>query len=339
VSDFNSQTYVCINGHVGAASLYSGFALPSNCKLQIWIKDLTSKMHFLMIFRRIAFAILFFALLPTATLLRAQTEHISTNGQNDVPDAPVPAGQQQDPPTATAPAETSDPPVTTTPKKSQHDQAAEDLKKEEKQRILGIMPDFNMMNNADAPPLSPKQKFHLFWKSSTDPYVFFVSAFVAGYGQAQDSNPGYGQGVQGYFKRFGASYADTFDGNLWGNAILPVWWHEDPRYFRKGTGSGGSRMLHAALSTVWCRRDNGTWGPNYANVAGNFIGGAISNLYYPSENRGAGLVFSNGLTVTAEGAIGAQLVEFWPDILRHYRNKKIKQAEAQNLSADTASEK
>jgi hypothetical protein len=302
-------------------------------------------MHFLMIFRRIAFAISFVALLPTATLLRAQTEHISTASQNnDVPDAPVPAGQQQEPPTATAPAPapvtTPDSPATTSaPKKSQYDQAAEDLKKEEKQRILGIMPDFNMMNNADAPPLSPKQKFHLFWKSSTDPYVFFVSAFVAGYGQAQDSNPGYGQGAEGYFKRFGASYADTFDGNLWGNAILPVWWHEDPRYFRKGTGSGGSRMLHAALSTVWCRRDNGTWGPNYANVAGNFIGGAISNLYYPAENRGAGLVFSNGLTVTAEGAIGAQLVEFWPDILRHYRNKKMKQADAQTLPGETASQK
>jgi hypothetical protein len=98
-------------------------------------------------------------------------------------------------------------------------------------------------------------------------------------------------------------------------------------------------MLHAALSTVWCRRDNGTWGPNYANVAGNIIGGAISTAYYPAEDRGAALVFTNGLTVTAEGAIGAQLVEFWPDILRHYRNKKNKQADAQNPPADTASQK
>ena len=163
--------------------------------------------------------------------------------------------------------------------KSQREQAAEDLKIEEHQRILGIVPDFNMMDNAMAPPLSPKQKFHLFWKSTTDPYAFFVAGFVAGYGQANNSNPGYGQGAEGYFKRFGASYADAFDGNLWGNAILPVWWHEDPRYFRKGTGSVKGRMLHAALSTVWCRRDDGTWGPNYANVVGNMIGGAISNVY------------------------------------------------------------
>ena len=221
--------------------------------------------------------------------------------------------------------------------KSQREQAAEDLKIEEHQRILGIVPDFNMMDNAMAPPLSPKQKFHLFWKSTTDPYAFFVAGFVAGYGQANNSNPGYGQGAEGYFKRFGASYADAFDGNLWGNAILPVWWHEDPRYFRKGTGSVKGRMLHAALSTVWCRRDDGTWGPNYANVVGNMIGGAISNVYYPKEDRGANLVFGNALTVTAEGAVGAQLVEFWPDIVRHYRNKKLKQANAQNTPVDTES--
>jgi len=250
--------------------------------------------------------------------------------QSDVPDAPAPASQNQP---------SADSSSITPPPKSQRDQAAEDLKKEEKQRILGIMPDFNMIDNASAPPLSPKQKFHLFWKSSTDPYVFFVAGVVAGYGQAKNSNPGFGQGAEGYFKRFGASYADTFDGNLWGNAILPVWWHEDPRYFRKGTGSVKSRMLHAALSTVWCRRDNGTWGPNYANVTGNFVGGAISYLYYPKEDRDPGLFLTNGLTVTAEGAIGAQLVEFWPDILRHYRNKKNKQAALQNSPADTGSQK
>lgn len=277
-------------------------------------------MHYFIIPRRIALTASLFTLLLSAPSLKAQKMHASVLA--GIPDAPLPANQQQ------TPAASS-----TTPQ-SQRDQAAEDLKKEEKQRILGIMPDFNMMNNAQAPPLSPGQKFHLFFKSSTDPYVFFVSAFVAGVGQAKDSNPGYGQGAAGYFKRFGASYADTFDGNLWGNAILPVWLHEDPRYFRKGTGSAGSRILHAALSTIWCRRDDGTWGPNYSNVGGNIISGAISNTYYPQADRGVGLVFSNAFTVTAEGAIGAQLVEFWPDIVRHYRNKKHSQADIQDQPAD-----
>ncbi|HYK35469.1 hypothetical protein [Alloacidobacterium sp.] len=255
------------------------------------------------------------------SILVSLTGHtVSAQTPPDVPDAPA----------------SGNPPKISQPK-SQHDQAAEDLKREEHQRILGIVPDFNMMDNAKAPPLSPGQKFHLFWKSTTDPYAFFVAGFVAGYGQANNSNPGYGQGAAGYFKRYGAAYTDAFDGNLWGNAILPVWWREDPRYFRKGTGSTGRRVLHAALSTVWCRRDNGTWGPNYANVTGNMIGGAISNLYYPKEDRGPELVFGNALTVTAEGAIGAQLVEFWPDIVRHYRNKKSKQASAQSPSSDAES--
>ena len=279
---------------------------------------------FLTIFRQISLACcIAFSSLGSLTLL-AQT-------QSDVPDAPAPAGQSQ--------AMLSDPstvPPASQPK-SQREQAAEDLKREEKQRILGIVPDFNMMDNALAPPLSSKQKFHLFWKSATDPYAFFVAGFVAGYGQANNSNPGYGQGAEGYFKRYGAAYADAFDGNLWGNAILTSWWHEDPRYFRKGTGSIKGRMLHAAESTVWCRRDNGTWGPNYANVMGNMVGGAISNLYYPKEDRGPELVFGNALTVTAEGAIGAQLVEFWPDILRHYREKKARQVAAQSMPVDTES--
>jgi hypothetical protein len=220
--------------------------------------------------------------------------------------------------------------------KSQQDQAADDLKREEKQRILGIMPEFNMMDNAQAPPLSARQKFHLFWKSSTDPFVFLITGMDAGISQAEDDFPEYGQGAEGYFKRFGASYADSFDGNLWGNAILPVLLHEDPRYFRMGSGPVGRRILHAALSTVWCRRDNGTWGPNYANVGGNIIGGAIANTYYPESDRGLGLTFGRALTVTAEGAIGAQLIEFWPDISRKYFHKRS-HADSTVASQDRAS--
>ncbi|HZU09769.1 MAG TPA: hypothetical protein VFA02_07680 [Pseudacidobacterium sp.] len=206
--------------------------------------------------------------------------------------------------------------------KSQQDEAAEELKREEKQRILGVVPNFNTVNSGDAAALTPKQKLHLFWKSSTDPFVFVAAAADAGISQAEDDFPGYGQGAEGYFKRFGASYADTFDGNLWGNAILPIVLHEDPRYFRKGTGPVMGRILYAAKTNVWSRRDNGTWGPNYANIAGNFIAGGISNLYYPSSDRGPGLTVQRALTVTAEGALGSLLVEFWPDVSHKLFKKK-----------------
>ena len=165
-----------------------------------------------------------------------------------------------------------------------------DLKKAEHQRILGVMPEFNAVNHPeDLPPLTPKQKFGLMWKSSTDGFIFALDAIVAGIGQAKDSNPGYGQGAQGYFKRFGASYADTFDGNFWGNAVLTSALDEDPRYFREGEDySPLHRALYSAATAVWCRRDSGTWGPNYANVLGNLISGGISNLYYPAADRGSG---------------------------------------------------
>jgi hypothetical protein len=265
-----------------------------------------------------------------------------------LPDAPAPqqtssssAGDSQTPqqtpasqPAATQPSQQTQP---TAPPKTET--SAEVLKREEKQRILGVVPNFNMVESADnVPPLTPGQKFHLMYKSSVDPFVFVTDAFVAGIGQARDTNDGttvtvnpdgtttttrwgFGQGAQGYFKRFGASYADTVDGNLWGNAILPILFKEDPRYFRMGTGTFTHRFLYSASTTVWCRRDSGTWGPNYANVLGNFVSGGISNLYYPSQSGGFGQTMYGAATVTAEGTIGAEFVEFWPDISRRLFKK------------------
>ena len=200
--------------------------------------------------------------------------------------------------------------------------SADVLKQEERQRILGVVPNFNTVeSSAGVPSLSPGQKFHLMYKSSVDPFVFVADAFVAGISQARNSNPGFGQGAEGYFKRFGASYLDSADGNLWGNAILPIIFKEDPRYFRLGAGTFTHRFLYSAATTVWCKRDNGTWGPNYANVLGNFISGGISNAYYPAADRGFGQTVDGALTVTAEGVIGAEFVEFWPDISRHLFKK------------------
>ena len=200
--------------------------------------------------------------------------------------------------------------------------SADMLKQEERQRILGVMPNFNTVeSSAGVPSLSPGQKFHLMFKSSIDPFVFVADGFVAGLSQARNTNPGFGQGAEGYFKRFGASYLDTADGNLWGNAILPILFKEDPRYLRLGSGSFTHRFLYSAGTTIWCRRDNGSWGPNYANVLGNFISGGISNAYYPAADRGFGETVDGALTVTAEGIVGAEFVEFWPDISRHLFKK------------------
>jgi len=223
----------------------------------------------------------------------------------------------------------------------------EQLKQEEHQRVFGVMAAFNTTVNRDAPPLTSGQKFQLFFRSQTDPWPFALTAVVAGFGQATDDHEEYGQGFQGYAKRYGAAYGDAFIGNFFGNAVLTSLWHEDPRYFQKGTGSFTNRALWAATSTVWCKRDNGSWGPNYANLIGNLIGSAIANVYYPASERTATDTVTRSLTVSAEGIVGSEVIEFWPDIVRHYeKNHAAKlarkaaqqdaQAAAQSVSRATA---
>lgn len=187
--------------------------------------------------------------------------------------------------------------------------------------MLGVFPSFNMSNIPDAVAMTPKQKFELAFKSATDPVTFVIAAADAGISQWSNDYAGYGQGAEGYFKRWGASYADTFDGDILGNALFPVLFHQDPRYFRKAVGSKKGRLWYAILTTVRAKGDNGHWQPNFSNVLGNLAAGGISNLYYPSTDPGASLTFERAFTVTAEGALGAIFLEFWPDVSHHFRKK------------------
>jgi len=194
--------------------------------------------------------------------------------------------------------------------------AAEELREQEHQRVLGVVPNFNTSNVKDAEPLSPGQKFDLAAKGAFDPFTFALSGLDAGLSQAENDFPEYRQGAVGYAKRFGASYADSFTSTMIGSALLPMLLKQDPRYFRKGTGSFASRLTYALLSEVKCKNDNGKWALNYSNLLGNVAAGGISNLYYPSADRGVGLTFGRAATLTAEGAIGAAFFEFWPNISR-----------------------
>lgn len=208
---------------------------------------------------------------------------------------------------------------------TQQQRSEEALKAEEKQRMLGIMPAFNAVEGGAAEPLTPHGKFELWYKSAIDPFTFVTAGIDAGIEQAQNSYPEYHQGFVGFAKRYGASYADNVDGNFWGNAVLPILFKQDPRYFRLGHGTFKRRLGYSVISVVRCKGDNGKWEPSYGNVLGNLIGGAISNAYYPASDRGVGLTLERGFTVTAEGAIGALAYEFYPDAIaylkrRHTRN-------------------
>jgi hypothetical protein len=185
------------------------------------------------------------------------------------------------------------------------------VKQQEKQRVLGFIPNFYVSYIPNAAPLPPKRKFELAWKSARDPFTFVAVGFVAGMNQAGDRWGGYGQGAQGYAKRFGATYADVFAGTFIGGAILPSLLKQDPRYFYKGRGTKRSRILYALGNSVICKGDNGHWQPNYSNIGGNLAAGGISNLYYPARDRnGVGLVFSNALIRLGETAVANIFQEF-----------------------------
>ena len=185
--------------------------------------------------------------------------------------------------------------------------AEEQVKLEERQRVFGFIPNFYVAYDHDAVPLTTKLKFKLALKASTDPVIFAAVALTAGAEQAGDT-PNYGQGAKGYGQRMGALYTNGFADIMVGEGILPTLLHQDPRYFYQGTGTKRSRAFHALSNPFILKGDNGKWEPNYSNVGGDLAAGAISNIYYPQSNRGAGIVFENAL-IAAGGRMANGLVQ------------------------------
>lgn len=175
---------------------------------------------------------------------------------------------------------------------SSHEIATQQLKAEEQQRILRFIPNTNVTYEPHAEPLTARMKFHLAYKSLTNPVFVARTAAWAGVQQARDNPSGWRQGAEGYEKRLGAGFVDATTGSLITNAILPSLLHQDPRYFYQGTGTKWSRARHAMLATFICKGDNGVWQPNYSQLGGDLIGYSLSTAYYPSSDRTAGHVFS-----------------------------------------------
>jgi hypothetical protein len=194
---------------------------------------------------------------------------------------------------------------------SREEIATAEVKLEEKQRVLGVIPNFYVVYDANPVPLSPRQKFSLAWRDSIDPVTFLSAGFFAGIEQAQNTFRGYGQGATGYAKRFGADYTDGFSGDMLGGALFPSLLHQDPRYYYKGRGSIASRALYAMAMALVCKGDNGHWQFDYSAVAGNLAAGGISNLYYPASDRGSFSVIATSTAIgMGEDAIGNLFQEF-----------------------------
>jgi hypothetical protein len=197
------------------------------------------------------------------------------------------------------------------------------LKQQEKQRVLGIVPNSYVSYVPDAAPLTAKQKFQLAWRSVSDPVTMLGVGALAGIQQATSDYGGLGQEAGGYGKRFSSAYATLVTRSFISDAVLASLFKQDPRYFYQGTAATGSRLEHALSHAIMRKGDNGRWQPNYSGIIGSFANAGLSSLYYPESDRSGGLVVQNALVGIAGRAVGGIFQEF---VLRKFTSHANSQA-------------
>jgi hypothetical protein len=256
--------------------------------------------------------------------------------------ATVCPGQSAPPIPTSDPAQSAQPPATTPPKQDkpvdqpsapgnaqdQDSPVQPDTEKKKDDRMFYVMPNYLTVDGqSQVKPISWKEKFAISAKGTFDPYEFVIVGVVAGIRQAENSYPAFGQGAEGYAKRYGAAFADQVDGNLMVGGVFPTILKTDPRYFRLGTGRLGHRFGYAISRVLVTRKDSGGSMFNIPEIAGNATAIAISNVYYPASDRSFASSFSGWTVQMGIDAFGNELKEFWPDIhgylqKRHARKQK-----------------
>lgn len=192
-------------------------------------------------------------------------------------------------------------------------------------RLFGVIPNYTTVENEDQfGPLGAKGKFRMAADSDFDPYTFPFVGFIALIGQAQNSEPSYGQGFQGYAKRYGTSYGDATIGTTMTVAVFPTLLRQDPRYFQLGEGSVLRRTEYAISRIFITRSDGGSKQFNASEIAGNLVAAGISNAYHPPEDRTLGNTLSVWGTDIMWDTVSNVAKEFWPDIRRKvFKNKRL----------------
>jgi hypothetical protein len=201
-----------------------------------------------------------------------------------------------------------------------------DTEKKKNDRMFYVMPNYLTVDGqSQVAPVSWKEKFAMAAKGSFDPYEFTIIGVVAGIRQAENSDPAFGQGTKGYAKRYGAAFADQVDGNVMVGGVFPTILKIDPRYFRLGRGRFVHRFGYAIDRVLIARKDSGGSMFNIPEFAGNATAIAISNVYYPADDRNFSANFNNWGVQMGLDAFGNELKEFWPDIhsrLRKWRSHR-----------------
>jgi Carboxypeptidase regulatory-like domain len=209
-------------------------------------------------------------------------------------------------PLALAPLVTS---IKVTP--SQAEVAHYQLQHEEKQLVLGFVPNYMVTYYRHTAPLTARQKFQLTFKTVFNPFTLGLTTAFVGGEQAAGMYSGYGTEEKSFTKRFGASYATLGVGAFMSDALLPSLLHQDPRFYYKADGSVGSRLLYAITRSVICKGDNGHWQPDYSSILGHLAAGGVANLYLPQQNRnGFGTTLENGMIGIGFDVVANILQEF-----------------------------
>ncbi|HTU42038.1 MAG TPA: hypothetical protein VMF10_10025 [Candidatus Aquilonibacter sp.] len=210
----------------------------------------------------------------------------------------------------------------------------QDKKKVKDDRMFYVMPNYLTVDSqSKVQPVSWKEKFAMAAKGSFDPYEFTVVGIVAGIRQAENSSPAFGQGMEGYAKRYGAAFADQVDGNIMVGGVYPSILRIDPRYFQLGRGPRLHRFGYAFSRIFVARTDSGRPMFNIPEFAGNATAIAISNFYYPAADRGWSSSLSNWGTQMGIDAFGNELKEFWPDIHGYLQKRHARRLQKQQQKA------
>ena len=263
-----------------------------------------------------------------SALQSSQTSNTDSSTQTPLP----PNAPQNTPPAASAPGD-KDKKETKATSESAGQGTSND-------RLFFTLPNFLTLENAgQVPPLTTKQKYAVVLRSNFDYVQYPWYAFLSIISQAENSEPGYGQGWEGYGKRFGAALADGSIENFTTGAILPSLLHEDPRYFQSGHGSFSHRTFYAISRNLITRTDSGKNDFNYSEVVGGAAAAAISTYSYHPKGQyvttttpGVLKYIASDRTLTNTAKVwGTQYAydtltlvvkEFWPDIRRKIRKQK-----------------
>ncbi len=193
-----------------------------------------------------------------------------------------------------------------------------------KDRLFFALPNFLTLENAaNVPPLTAAEKFKVVTRSAFDYAQFLWYGALAGIGQARDNEAGYGQGAEGYAKRYGSAFGDGTIENFSTRAIFPSLLHQDPRYFQLGKGSFWHRTAYAVSRIFVTRSDSGHNQFNFSEIGGDAFAAGISTFtYHPREDRNLGSALSVWGTQAGYDALGYLAKEFWPDLRRRLRKSR-----------------